>query len=110
MLLALQLNNLLETGGTGPTLPSFSGPKFRMYVVSASGRTRWVGYIPIQLVSIDEAAIGRYDADGGIPAIILSSTSGLTEGVDYIPVVEEGAAPWRYDNDGYKRVVQVADD
>lgn len=80
----------------------------KCFIVSASGRTKWVNYIPIKQVT--PGSVGRWDNDSAIEMEILSSVTGLVEWKDYIPVVEVADADsgrWRYDNTGFIPIVGV---
>lgn len=85
--------------------------KIRVFYVSASGRVRWVSYIPVKtFLSTDPKKVDRYDDDGALSITALSSTSGLREWVDYIPVVEVSdpdSGKWRFDATGFLPVVPI---
>lgn len=52
--------------------------------------------------------IDRYENDGALAVTVLSSVVGLTEWVDYIPVVlvdQLDVTQWTYENTGFKPIV-----
>ena len=83
-----------------------------IYVVSPTGKTKWVDYLPVKINFPNSADINRYNDIGALGIHTLSSNSGLVAWVDYIPVVIVGttdAKKWRYDDDGHLPVVEVID-
>lgn len=79
-------------------------------VVAASGRTKWVHYIPVKQVTPADINRGTYNNDGAIEVNLLGSSVGLTEWVDYIPVVQVSDVEferWRTDNTGWIPVIFV---
>lgn len=102
---AIVLGALTVRGGS---VQEFSGPKKYVYVVSASGRTKWTHYLPVQyVVPANLADIGTWNADGGLAVQTLSSVSGLVEWVDYIPIVVTGTVRGTSDDTGYVPVVET---
>lgn len=83
----------------------------KVFVVSSSGRKRWVEYVPVkQFPATTAAKAGRYDTDGALTVVILGSASGLREWVDYWPVVEVADSDngkWRFDDLGFLPVVAL---
>jgi hypothetical protein len=89
-----------------------SGP-FRIrhaLVVSATGRTKWIHYIPVQQVEPAAEDIGTFDNTGAIEVKLVGDPTGMTEWEDYIPIVEVAdgeAGKWRYDNSGWIPILFV---
>lgn len=81
----------------------------KVFVVSATGRTKWVDYIPVRQVVPGTDKTNRYDQDGALPVTILGSVTGLREWVDYTPVVEVASSTnqWRCEADGYIPIIGV---
>lgn len=98
-------------GGTAIDSRTSSGGVLKVrkvLIVSASGRTRWVHYIPCKQAT--SPSVGRYDNNGAVEVQLLGSGSGLTEWVDYIPIVEvadSDSGKWRYDNAGFIPILIV---
>ena len=98
-------------GGTSPDRGTKSTGVLKVrkiLVVSPSGRTKWVSYIPVKQVT--SPTTGTTDNNGAIEVKLLTSGTGLTEWVDYIPVVEVTDAEvkkWRYDNIGWIPIILV---
>lgn len=107
MLLWLVNLDFAASGGEGIPPSSYSGRYKQVYVVSASGRTKWVDYIPVTYVAASGPKIDTWDDDGGLAVVTLADVTGLVEWVDYIPVVETGSSKNRYDDSGYIAVVEV---
>jgi hypothetical protein len=107
------LQGFRVVGGAAPdTSSDASGPfKIRkVLIVSESGRTKWVNYIPVKQIDADGENIGRFQNVGGVEVELLGSGTGLTEWVDYIPVVEVNDSDtyrWRYDNAGFIPIIIV---
>lgn len=103
------LSGFAVVGGLTPDSSTDGFLKVRsVLVVSTTGRTRWVHYIPVKQVS--GSAPGRFDYNGAVEVELLGSGTGLTEWVDYIPVVEvadSDAGKWRYDNSGWIPILIV---
>lgn len=97
---------ITATGHT-PLAVTFHGHYKRVASISPIGKTKWVDYIPVQYVYPTEAKVGTWDDDGGV-AVRTVAASG-TPWTDYIPVVEVGSSPNRYDDAGYLRVVETTD-
>lgn len=79
-------------------------------VVSASGRVKWVNYIPVKRVTPGTNSTNTFNSDGAIGVTILASGTGLTEWVHYTPVVEvvDGdSGRWRTDNTGFIPIVEI---
>jgi hypothetical protein len=78
-----------------------------VYLVSSSGRTKWVDYIPIKLIVPSIEQVNRFDDTGALGCIVLTSPIGQ-EWVDYIPcVVVADTLKWRFDTTGYIPMVEV---
>jgi hypothetical protein len=78
------------------------------YIVSATGRARWRSYVPVQQVVPTVHEINTYAAEGAITVDLLDDVTGLTEWIDYIPIVEVSdgeSGKWRFDNDGWIPVI-----
>lgn len=100
-------------GGIPPDKGTRAGGVFKIrkaLVVSTSGRTKWVHYIPVKQVTPAEINKGTYNNDGAIEVKLLTSSVGLSEWVDYIPVVQVSDIEyerWRTDNSGWIPVIFV---
>ena len=113
MLILLLTNLGLAAGATASAgVGSLSqAGRINVYVVSASGRTKWSDYLSCRVVTPGAGMVNRCENDGALGVKTLSSVSGLVEWVDYIPIVlttDEGR--WRYDEDGFIPIVEVADE
>ena len=82
-----------------------------VYVVSTSGRTKWVHYIPIKYITItDVQKVNSYSDDSALAVTTLSDVTGKVEWVDYKPVVvssDPAAGAYTYNDAGYLRVTEV---
>lgn len=65
----------------------------------------WVDYIPVRQVVPSE--LNTFNETGAVGVYSLASTDGLTEWVDYVPVVEvsDSSNRWRCESDGWIPVV-----
>jgi hypothetical protein len=82
----------------------------KVVIVSATGLTKWVNYLPVKQVSPSQVDANTFASGGALAVQILSSGTGLTPWVDYIPVVEvtDGdESRWRYDNNGWIPIVEI---
>lgn len=71
---------------------------------SIVGKVAWIDYIPIKGVLSEPAALANtYANDGFILVKKLTSSSGLQDWLDYIPVYEDASynKPWSTDAGGY---------
>jgi len=95
---------------SGGSSLAWGGSRILVYVVGASGRTKWVDYIPIKYHALpNNQKVNRYEDDGALGVTTITSTVGMREWVEYIPVVVvSDVKGWRYDDDGYIRVVEVS--
>lgn len=93
---------------------SFTGiPKLVVFKLSSiSNLIRWVHYIPVQFpVGVSASEYDRFDTSGALTCKVLSSTTGKSAWVDYIPVFvtsDPVSGKWRYDSNGWIPLVQVA--
>lgn len=78
---------------------------------SATGRKKWIGYIPVKRVGTAEAKdIGSTNENGCWYVHYISSVTGLKEWIDYTPcflVSSPAAGKWRYDDLGWIPVSDI---
>lgn len=112
----MTLSVLLFRGGSGvagPTGLADNGKfvKQPVFVVSASGRIKWVDYIPVkQFPSTTALQADRYDDNGALTVVMLGSVAGKIAWTDYLPIVEVAdpdTGKWRYDALGFLPVVAI---
>jgi hypothetical protein len=112
----MTLLTVFTLGGTGAVVSGLpdNGTAYNkqpVFVVSPTGRVRWTSYIPIKQFPLTSAAkADRTDDDGALTVTVLGSASGLTEWVDYWPVVEVAdpdTGKWRTDSVGFLPVVAI---
>lgn len=72
-------------------------------LVSVSGLTKWIDYIPVRYANYSASTINTYSNDGGLATKILDDVTGLASWVDYIPVYVDNSltVPWSSDANGY---------
>jgi hypothetical protein len=112
---AVDTNLLTGTFTTASSAAGFSGMSNLMkivnvYVVSATGRTKWKDYIPVKQVTPGATSVNTFNQDGAIAVVMLGSNAGLVEGKDYIPVVEvvdPDVGRWRTDNTGFIPIIAL---
>lgn len=107
------LTGVITASGGTPTGLTNNGTyrMIKVFVVSSTGRVRWVSYVPMkQFASTTPAQADRFDDNGALTIKVLSDVTGLTEWVDYLPVVmvaDANTGKWRYDDTGFIPVVPV---
>jgi hypothetical protein len=88
----------------------FRGPYKNVAIISDSGKTKWIDYLPVAYVTVTEDKVGTWDADGAL-AVRTIAASG-TPWLDYTPIVEvatsgrDGAT----DDTGHLRITEVVDE
>jgi hypothetical protein len=101
---------ITASGGDSSALV-YSGHRMYVYVVSASGRTKWVDYIPIKYITIsDVQKVNTYNDDGALAVTTIVDTTGKVEWTDYKPVVvsaDPTSGQYTYNDLGYLRVTEV---
>ena len=72
-------------------------------LLSTTGLTRWIDYIPVKTATLNSAVENTYAATGYIRCNTLGSTTGLKAWNDYIPVWTDASAtvPWSTNANGY---------
>lgn len=102
---------MAATGGVLQGLPDNGDyDKTPIYLVSPSGKTRWVDYIPIKEIIVTPSEVDRFDDLGALSVKELSNVTGLTPWVDYKPcalVSDPDSGEWRFDDTGYIPVVKI---
>lgn len=79
-----------------------------IFLVSPSGKVKWVDYIPIKEILVSSIQADRFDDVGALSVKELGSVTGLVAWVDYIPcALVSDPNTWRTDDIGYIPVVKI---
>ena len=72
-------------------------------LVSTTGKTAWVDYIPVKKPAVEPTIKNTYSNTGAMLVDVLVSTTGKKAGIDYIDVYEDNAytKAWSTDSGGY---------